>query len=67
MITPNVEMLKINDNLKWDWQACYQETMQVFNYSGEENNDYKNSCNKLRERLNQIQQHVITLAQNLPQ
>lgn len=62
----NVEMLKTTDSIKWDWQVCYQQAMQVFNYSGEENDDYKKVCKTLEERLNQIQQNLLTLVQNLP-
>ena len=35
MISPNVNALKISDNLKWDFQLGYQNSMQLFNYSGE--------------------------------
>ncbi len=62
----NVDMLKITDNIKWDWELCYQQSMHVFKNLGEENEDYKKVCKILEERLNQIQQNVLTLVQNLP-
>lgn len=61
MTNVNIDALKINDNLKWDFQVAYQRALQCFNYSGEPTEDYKTAVTELRERLKLVQAHAETL------
>lgn len=60
MISPNIEALKKTDICKWDLQKFFakdgalQMAMNVFNYSGEPTEEYKENSRKLITQLMEI-------------
>jgi len=60
MVSPNIEALKKTDNCKWDLQKFFakdgalQTAMNVFNYSGEPTEEYKENSQRLITQLTEI-------------
>lgn len=54
MIISNIEALKKADNLKWDFQAGYQKALQIFNYSGDMNEEYKKIVKEVVDQMKEI-------------
>jgi uncharacterized FlaG/YvyC family protein len=54
MIIPNIQALKVADNLKWDFQLGYQKALQIFNYSGEVTPEYQMAVKELEEQMKAI-------------
>lgn len=63
MISPNIKALKVSDNFKWDMQTCYQKSVQLFNFSGEANEEYKKNARELISVLKDIKEEIDILSE----
>lgn len=63
MINPNIKALKTSDNFKWDMQTGYQKSLQVFNFSGESNEEFKKNVKELIDVLKDIKDEIDILSE----
>lgn len=67
MITKNIDVLKLADNLKWDFQKIYEKTFSVFNYAGEDSEAYRTAARDISAEILQAIQSLKSTADSLAQ